>query len=478
VAEQVPFVRPYFHDAQPDARPVSTGLKNLRGKVLFGSFFHTPRLGEVECLHEALVELDAAGRITAVVKSVDPAYEAKKKAFEAEGRLVALHGFILPGFVDLHVHAPQFPQLGKALDAPLEVWLQQYTFPLEARYSDLAFAEKSYRRLVRDLLANGATTAVIFATIHTEATKLLVDICLEYGLRALIGKVVMDNPAECPDFYRDVSTEEALAATEELLRYIVCHPGNRGGVYPVVTPRFAPSCTDAALKGLGEIARAHQCHIQTHCSESDWQHEYALARFGASDAETLDSFGLLTRKTVLAHGVFLSDSDMSLVARRGAGVAHCALSNIYFSNAVFPLRHALAKGVKLGLGTDISGGPSPSILDNIRMTIHASRLLEEGVDAALPKAERRRPGTRVDHKIAFHLATRGGADVLDLPLGSFEPGRFFDALQIDPEAEAGAIRLCHDESPDEVLQIILYMATRPNIAAVWTSGLQASPPLS
>ena len=227
----------------------------------------------------------------------------------------------------------------------------------------------------------------------------------------------MDNPEECPPWYRDASAEAGIAGTRALIDYVRTHPDNRGLVEPVVTPRFVPSCTDPMLEGLGVVAKECGCAVQTHCSESDWQHGYAFARHGISDAEILDRFGLLTRRTVLAHGNLLSPADMDRIRGRGAGVAHCPLSNAYFSNAVFPLRIALARGVRVGLGTDIAGGPSASMFDACRMAVTASRMLEDGVDSALPAGLRGRPGSRIDFRTALHLATAGGADVLDLPVG-------------------------------------------------------------
>jgi guanine deaminase len=126
------------------------------------------------------------------------------------------------------------------------VWLHKYTFPLEARYADLDFARQAYETLVTDLLATGTTTALYFATIHREASQLLADICIEKGQRALVGKVVMDDPAACPDDYRDRSTATALADTRALIDYVRGMEGD-GRVMPVVTPRFIPSCTDEAL---------------------------------------------------------------------------------------------------------------------------------------------------------------------------------------------------------------------------------------
>ena len=448
-------------------------MTGLRGRVLKADFIHAPERGHVEFLPGALLAVGEDGRIAAVTAADDPAHAAAEAAARAAGRLEALPAgrYVLPGLVDLHVHAPQYPQLGLALDVPLEVWLGQYTFPLEARYADLGFAREAYGTLVADLLAGGTTTALYFATVHEEATKLLADLCLAAGQRALVGKVAMDDPAACPEDYRDASPEAAVAGTRAVIDHVRGHPGNGEGlVRPVITPRFIPSCTDAALRGLGALAAETGAHVQTHCSESDWAHGHALLRYGRTDAEALDGFGLLTRRTVLAHANFLTDADMDRLAARGSGVAHCALSNAYFANAVFPLRAALEKGVGVGLGTDISGGPAASMFDAARQAVAASRMLETGTDPRLPQAERGRPGSRIDLATAFHLATAGGGAVLDLPVGLFRPGYHFDALVVDAAAPAGGIRLFGETDPGAVLQKIVYGASRANLADVYVGG--------
>jgi guanine deaminase len=364
---------------------------------------------------------------------------------------------------------------------PLEDWLQQYTFPLEARYQDIEFAKHSYGNLVDTLLANGTTTALYFGTVHNEASLLLAEICLQKGQRALVGRLAMDNHAECPEFYRDPSASAALDGTERFIEDVRSLPGNENAeVQPVVTPRFIPSCTDECLEGLGQLAEKHNTHIQSHVSESDWQHGYVLERHGKSDTESLADFGLVTRHTVLAHGTMLSASDLDHLAGAGAAVAHCPLSNIYFSNAVFPLRAALLKGVHVGLGTDISGGPSPSLLENARHAVHSSRMLEEGVDASMEQAKRGVADTRIDFAEAFFLATRGGAVALDLPTGSFETGHHFDALVIDVAApgsnmfHAGASEPHTADELAEWVQKIVFNAGRANIAQVWAGGALVS----
>lgn len=445
--------------------------QDLRNRAVLGTFLHAPAPDRLDILADTLVAIDAGGAIAAVARPDDP----QRGALEAQYAQSLLHlpadHYVLPGMVDLHVHAPQYPQLGLALDEPLEVWLTKYTFPLESRYADLDFAAASYGMLVDDLLANGTTTALYFATQHRDASKLLADICIDKGQRALVGKVAMDDPAACPENYRDASPQAAIAHTRAVIEHIRQHKDNGDRrVLPVVTPRFIPSCTDETLRGLGALAAECGCHVQTHCSESDWAHGYALDRYGITDAAALDGFGLLTRRTVLAHSNFLTPDDMDLLVRRGSGVAHCALSNIYFANSVFPLRAALERGVRVGLGTDISGGPSASMFNACRSTVQSSRLLEEGVDPALPAKQRGRPGSAVNLVTAFHLATAGGGGALDLPIGQFAPGCRFDAIAVDTGHRQGGIRLFDLTDPTAIFEKILYGATRANLPAVWVDG--------
>ena len=428
-------------------------------RTFFGTALHTPEPGRLEVLENRLIRVDANGTIESIQPG-DPT--------EADVRLQPGQ-FLLPGLVDLHIHAPQWPQLGKALDVPLEIWLQRYTFPLESRYADVAYAESVWRSMITGLLANGTTTALYFATIHLPASQRLAELCLDYGQRALVGRVAMDHPEQCPDYYRDASPELAEEETRAFIAHVRGLAGNEAGlVLPVITPRFIPSCTDDLLHRLGRLATETGCHVQTHCSESDWEHAHVKERCGVSDSEALSRFGLLSRHTVLAHGNFVDESDRALIKQAGAAIAHCPLSNVYFSDAVFPMRKALDEGLHVGLGSDVAGGASPSILTSARHAVMASRNLESGVDPALPRAERGRPGARIDALEAFWLATAGGGISLDLPIGLFEPGYQFDAFVLD--ANAGDMTVYPEDSPADILHKAVYLAGRSNIAQVWVSG--------
>jgi guanine deaminase len=433
----------------------------------------------LEVLTDALIVAGGDGRISAIHRHDSPDARRLAERFAAAGALLTFGPgkFLLPGLIDLHVHAPQWPQLGLALDLPLEEWLQAHTFPLEARYADLAYAETVYESLIDALLANGTTTAVYYATIHLPATQKLAELCLKKSQRALIGRVAMDDPEECPPYYRDASAAIAEAETREFISYVQSMPGNENAlIRPVITPRFIPACSDELLRGLGALARATGCHVQTHCSESDWEHRHVLDRCGISDTAALDTFGLLSRRTILAHGNFIDDADVALIAARGSGIAHCPLSNVYFSDAVFPLRRILERRVHVGLGSDIAGGASPSLLDNARHAVIASRLLEAGVDAALTRDERRRNGSRIDAETAFWLATAGGGIVLDLPIGLFREGFQFDALLVDATVAGSNLRVGPADAPEDILQKILHHAARANIRGVWVANREVVAP--
>ena len=442
-------------------------------RAFLGTVLHTPVRGQLEALRDALIVVGGDGVIKAIHRREAAETEREARRFAARNELITLGSdqYLLPGLVDLHVHAPQWPQLGKALDLPLEQWLQAYTFPLESRYADLAYAQTVYESLIHGLLANGTTTALYFGTIHLPATQILADICLRRSQRALIGRVAMDDPEQCPAYYRDASAAVAEAETRAFISYVQAMPGNQAGlIKPVITPRFIPSCSDELLSRLGALARETGCHVQTHCSESDWEHRFVLDRCGRTDTEALDGFGLLSRRTILAHGNFVGDADIALIRKRSAGIAHCPLSNVYFSDAVFPLRRMLERGVHVGLGTDISGGASPSILENTRHAVIASRLLESGVDTTQGRDARRSPDSRIDAPTAFWLATVGGGIALDLPIGLFREGHQFDAIVFDPSSRVSNLRLNEDAGPGEVLQKIVYHGARANISETWVAN--------
>ncbi|HEX6868094.1 MAG TPA: amidohydrolase family protein, partial [Candidatus Limnocylindrales bacterium] len=347
----------------------------------------------------------------------------------------------------------------------------EYTFPLEARFADPAFARPVWADLVDGLLRHGTTTASYFATIDVAATTALAEAALAAGQRAFVGRVAMDHPEGSPAWYRDETASAGVAASARSIDAIRTLDAGRGLVAPIVTPRFTPACTDELLRGLGELAATTGTRIQTHASESDWAHGHALARFGTTDPTALDGFGLLREHTILAHADHVTDADAARIRDRGAGIAHCPLSNAYFANAVLPVRHLLERGVRIGLGTDVAGGASPSLLRQVHEAVTVSRLLEDGVDARRPPATRGAPGSAIDATLAFWLATRGGASVLGIPVGLLAPGHRFDAMLIDTGSRRGSLRVWPEvDDAARTFEKIVRGATPTDIVGVWVDG--------
>lgn len=441
-----------------------------------GTAFSSQSPKEIQILKDYLFAINAEGAIEKVIAPKDAEYQPLLEAYQGKSNFhrLAEGQYILPGFIDLHVHAPQWAQSGTALDIPLYDWLNTYTFPLESKFADLDFAEKVYDDLVSTLLANGTTTVLYFATVHKEASLLLAELCAKKGQRGLVGKVVMDDPAQNPEYYRDADTNSALVDTEEFILAVrELAKTVKQGVYPVVTPRFIPSCTNEALEGLGKLAAKYDAYVQSHCSESDWAHGYVRDRFDKNDAFALHDFGLLREKSVMAHCNFLDEPDADLFAETGTAIAHCPVSNAYFANSVIPVAHFHAKGIDIGLGTDISGGFSPSLFDNVRQAVISSRMLEDGVDPSLPAHERGVPDSRITIDEAFYLATAGGGESLSLPIGRLQQNYAWDVQIIDTKLPSAKLPI-FDENEDlhGIFEKIMYLARPENIREVWVQGMK------
>lgn len=454
------------HAAEGPAAPIINSKKEwaVRGKIL-----QAPAPDQIEALADALIVIGPDG----VIVRVEAANAAAVEPYRAAGQLVELSAaqYLLPGLIDTHIHAPQWPQTGTALDLPLEKWLYEYTFPLEAKYADTAYAREVYSDLVTTLLANGTTTGVFYGSLHLPATKILATLCLAKGQRAFIGKTAMDHPEQCPDNYRDKSAKIAIKETRDFIKFVKAMKGNeRKLIEPVITPRFIPSCTDELLEGLGKLARETGCAVQTHCSESTWQHEFVLARMGKSDATALSDLGLVNRRTVLAHGVHVSKSDRDIIRKHGAGISHCPYSNALGSNGVLPVKTMLKEGVHVSLGTDIGGGPESSLFKVIALAPVVSQIREDGVDPDLRLEKRGVPDSRISFVTAFYLATTAGGIALDLPIGLIKPGYRFDALLIDTAVPETNLRLYERDNSTDILQKIIWGASRANIKKVWVDG--------
>jgi len=365
----------------------------------------------------------------------------------------------MPGLVDTHIHASQYPNAGLGLNLPLLEWLQTYTFPLEASFQDTAFARSCYKKVVERTLNAGTTTASYFATIHRQSTEILGEIVEQYGQRGLIGKVCMD--CFSPDYYCE-TTEESLASTEEFIVNMLKKKSTR--VQPIITPRFALTCSEALMKGLGKLAKKYNVHIQTHLCESVPEIARALELFPKCQTytEIYEETDILSDKTIMAHCVHMEKEEIKLLAMTSTGVAHCPTSNICLLSGMCSVRRLLEGGVKVGLGTDCSGGYSPSILESMRHAILNSKFMAMQDPTYAP----------LSYMDVIYLATLGGAQALsmDKEIGNFQVGKYFDALHIDLASTGSPIHQFPDETLNQMIEKFVMLGDDRNICQVFVEG--------
>jgi guanine deaminase len=420
-------------------------------RLFLGPVVHSKALNHLEVLPSAAVSVHD-GKIESI-KNVS-------EIISTEGyEVIKLKRgqFIMPGFVDTHTHAPQYVNCGLGLDMQLLDWLDTYTFPAESKFVDPTFARRVYEKCVRRHLKNGTTTALYFGTIHAESCIVLGHIAKKLGQRAFIGKVNMDR--EAPDFYKE-TTEDSLRDTETFIQNILkIDDGNL--VRPIITPRFVITCTSELMSGLGRLGAKYDVPIQSHVSENKGEIQFVskLHPECSSYTEVYDKHGLMTAKTVMAHGIYLTDEELQIFRNRQSMISHCPLSNFSIHSGVCDVIRALRFGVKVGIGTDVSGGYAASMVNACRTTMIASSSVysakvqdsddvNETVNRFLNEKEKHdndyEPLTLAQ---VFHMATLGGASGVGLEdrIGNFEIGKDFDALIIDIDVEGGPIDAFLDE---------------------------------
>lgn len=324
---------------------------------------------------------------------------------------------LIPAMNDMHVHAPQYRNQGIAMDLELLPWLQNYTFPEESKYSDTRYAERMYRRFVRDLWHVGTMRTVAFATVHRDSTRLLMNLFLEAGMGARVGKVDMNR--NCPEALCE-SVEEAVSDNETL---IAEYAKPNALVSPIITPRFVPSCTPELLQACGDLARKYDLPVQSHLSENRneiaWVKELEPESRHYGDAYR--RYGLFgDTPTIMAHCVWTDGDELRMMRERQVMVAHCPTSNLNLASGMAPIRVFLNEGVPVGLGSDISGGHDLSIFKMMVYAIQVSKM-RYCQDKTLPF---------LTLPEAFWIATKSAGQFFG-KVGSFEPDYEFDALVID-----------------------------------------------
>ncbi|MDO4338852.1 MAG: amidohydrolase family protein [Eubacteriales bacterium] len=363
---------------------------------------------------------------------------------------------IIPGLTDLHLHAPQYRFRGTGMDLELLDWLNTYAFPEEARYSDPEYAFRAYSIFTEDLKRSATTRASIFATLHGQATELLMDLLEATGLKTFAGKVNMDRNGS-----PDLQEESAAASARDTARWIENCAGKYRNVKPILTPRFIPSCSDALMDELSALQKAYRLPVQSHLSENlgeiAWVKELCPdARFYG---EAYDRFGLFGGKdcpTIMAHCVHCTDEEIALLKERGVFIAHCPQSNTNLASGIAPVRRYLAEGIPMGLGSDIAGGSSLSVFRAMTDAVQASKLRWRLLDDTLA------PLTLEE---AFYMATLGGGSFFG-KVGSFEEGYEFDAVILDDFNLPCPLPLTSKER----LERLVYLSDDRNITGKYVFG--------
>ena len=418
------------------------GRKSMNIVILKGNIVSAPSFGNLEIYENGYIAAEDG-----IIKYVGSDLPKKYKNCEITDYKDQL---IMQSFADMHLHAPQYPNLGIGLELNLLDWLNTYTFPTEAYFKDTGFAREVYRKLAEDLVQNGTTRVSVFSSLHTDSTLILMDELEKAGLRGFVGKVNMDRNGG-----KDLeeTTEESI---RETLRWLdSCTTEN---IKPIITPRFTPSCSNELLKELSKIARERDLPIQSHLSENISEQEWVKSLHPDTTHyyESYKKYGLWNEKTLMAHCVYSDKEERKAMKDAGVYVVHCPSSNINLSSGFAPIREMIDEGLNVVLGSDIAGGSIISMFANTAEAIKCSKersIRIEGKPKMLSVSE------------AFYLATSASSTLFNETPG-FSKGNSLDAIVLDDQNLINAKHL----SVRERFERAIYRREENAIKAVYSKG--------
>ncbi len=354
------------------------------------------------CLKIEEGQVVGLGEATAVLGEAT----SRDSVIDYRGRL------ILPGFVDAHVHYTQMDVIA-SFGRQLLDWLNDYTYPAERAFADPAHAAQIAELFLETLLRHGTTTAAVFPSVHRQSVDAFFAAAERRGLRMLCGKVMMDR--NCPEFLRD-----ELAGTEKDCRALIDSWHKRGRLCYALTPRFAPTSTPEQLALTGRLFNEFpDLWLQTHVAENPDEIAWVARLFPESRSylDVYDRHGMLGPRSIYGHCVHLDEKDRERMAETGAAIAFCPTSNLFIGSGFFDLEAARARGIRVGLATDVGGGTSYSMLAT----------LAEAYKVLMVRGQRLNPWR------GLYLATLGGAEALylDDKIGNFAIGKEADFVVVD-----------------------------------------------
>lgn len=361
---------------------------------------------------------------------------------------------IIPGLIDLHIHAPQYAFRGMGMDMQLLDWLNTYAFKEEGKYRDLEYAKKQYSKFVSDVKNSATTRLSIFATLHKDATIMLMDMLEEAGIKAYVGKVNMDRNSP------ELLTEDTLKSKEDTIEWLEDTKDRYKNIKPILTPRFIPSCTDNLMEEIKQINNIYNIPVQSHLSENKSEIEWVaeLHPDTKNYAEAYDKYNLFGKnnKTIMAHCVHCPDDELELIKQNNVVVAHCPQSNANLTSGIAPIKNMLSMGINVGLGSDIAAGSSLSIFRAMSDAVQVSKLRESLT------GQKNQTLTLTE---VFYLGTKGGGKFFG-DVGSFEKGYEFDAVVLNDKSFGDN----SDFTLKERLERIIYLSDDRNIVAKYVAG--------
>ena len=420
----------------------------IRGRVLH--FLEEPKTDDPEGSYEYIEEgalLTKEGRILEIGNYQE--IRTKYPNFD-----VMDHGndLIFPGFIDLHNHFPQVQVIGSYGTQLLE-WLNKYTFPEEAKFSNKAYAKVQADRFVILLLGNGTTTSVSFCSVHKDSANALFEEASKHNMCMIAGKVMMDRNA--PDNLID-DPKSSYRDTKAL----ISKWHEKGRNYYAISPRFAITSSPEQLSQAGRlVSEFPTCYLQTHLAENEEEISYTLSLYPRSNnyLDIYRGFGLVGNKSLMGHSIHLSPNEIATLKDLEAVAVHCPTSNMFLGSGFFPLNNLIKSGVKVGIASDVGGGTSYSMINNLDAAYKIQQFLKFSVKPMY----------------SFYWATLGNARALGLEkeIGSFRKGNFADIVVLDTANDiCSEIRMKTCKSLTEELFVLQTLGGNHSVKAVYIAG--------
>lgn len=426
-------------------------MKAFRGTIMH--FLKNPEGGcesSYEYIQDGLLVLDSTGKIKEVGE-----FEKLKHVFDEENLEYVNYSdyLIIPGFIDAHIHFPQLEMIASYSGGQLLEWLERCVFATEGKYKDFAYAKSKADFFLRTLIKNGTTSALVFTSVHKESTEAFFECAEKLDMLMISGKVLMDRNA--PEYLLD-TPQKAYDQTKELIEK--WH--NKGRLKYALTPRFAPTSTEAQLEVVSALKKKYKdIYLQTHLSENKNEVKWVKELFPWSKdySDVYDKFGLFGKRSIFAHCAQLNDREFNVIKDSESTIAWCPSSNFFLGSGVFNVEKAKELAVRLALGSDVGGGNHIFML----------QVMDEAYKVGAIQNYNIRPFS------TFYQATLGNAKSLSIDdkVGNFKSGKDADFLVINPYATPFLReRLSLAETLEEKLFCIQMLADKRIIKAVYING--------